>query len=228
MGNTTVTTDTTDADDNSDGTDADDDNPDGTDNTGADSGADDDADDDEDAEAAIIATLTPAQAAIFTRQQEALTRANANARSKRLALKALRSGQPPSTGPKPSAPKVPAKTGEGAPAFDWAAERAALLAELKTEQNTTRVQTAAERALKDAGLVLPEGEAGERKLARVMRMVDWTGVDPAEVGDEVDDLKTDHPELFKAVKRRPRTGGVAGPGTIKPHAKGGRESELFD
>lgn len=191
--------------------------------------ADADEDDDEDAEAAVIATFTPEQAALWTAHQERLNKVNSKSRSQRLALKALRSGQqPPSTGPKPTAPKVPAKPGEQPAAFDPAAFRAELLAELKTEQNTTRVQTAAERALKAAGLVLPEGDAGERKLARVMRMVDWTGVDAAEVADEIDDLKTDHPELFKARKARPRTGGVAGPGTIKPHAKGGRESELFD
>lgn len=193
--------------------------------------ADEEADDDEDAEAAVLAGLSDEGKALFAKYTQRLAKVSASDRNRRNIIKSFRktgSLAPAAIGPKPVAPKAPAKTGEGAPAFDWAAERAALLAELKTEQNTTRVQTAAERALKDAGLVLPEGEAGERKLARVMRMLDLDGVEPAEVGDEVDDLKTDHPELFKARKARPRTGGVAGPGTIKPHTKGGRESELFD
>jgi hypothetical protein len=190
--------------------------------TGTEEGDEDDA---EDEEAAVIATFTEKQAALWTKQQEALTKANANARSKRLALKALRSGQQaPTTGPKPTAPKTPGKP----EAFDSEAFKASLLAELQGVQQADKVQRAAERGLKAAGLVLPDGEAGERKLARVMRMLDLEGVTPDDVADEIDDLKADNPELFKAVRKRPKTGGVSGPSTIRPGAKKKPEDELFD
>jgi hypothetical protein len=185
-----------------------------------------DEDDPEDEEAAVIATFTPAQAALWTKHQEALTKANANARSKRLALKALRSGQQaPSTGPKPTAPK----TTTGKPeTFDPEAFKTALLAELQGVQQADKVQRAAERGLKAAGLVLPEGDAGERKLARVMRMLDLDGSTPDDVADEIDDLKADHPELFKAMRKRPKTGGVSGPSTIGAGKAKKPEDELFD
>lgn len=185
-----------------------------------------DENDPEDEEAAVLATFTPAQAALWTRHQEALAKVNAKSRNQRLALKALRSGQQaPATGPKPTAPK----TTTGKPeAFDPEAFKASLLAELQGVQQADKVQRAAERGLKAAGLVLPEGDAGERKLARVMRMLDLDGSTPDDVADEIDDLKADHPELFKAARRRPRTGGVSGPSTIGAGKAKKPEDELFD
>jgi hypothetical protein len=217
MTNTTVTT-TDDDTDEVEGTEVEE-----ADGTGTEvEETDEDLEDEDDA---VIATFTPAQAALWTKQQEALTKANANARSKRLALKALRTGQQaPTVGPKPTAPKTTGKT----EAFDPEAFKASLLAELQGAQQISTVLTKAERALKSAGLVLPEGEAGDRKLARVMRMVDWSNVAPDEVADEIDDLKRDNPELFTAKRKRPKTGGVSGPNTIRPGAKSKPEDELFD
>ena len=213
MTNTTVTT-TDDDTDEVEGTEVEETEGTGTEGTGTE--VEDDA---------VIATFTPAQAALWTKQQEALTKANANARSKRLALKALRTGQQaPVTGPKPTPPKTTGKT----EAFDPEAFKASLMSEIQGAQQADKVQRAAERGLKAAGLVLPEGDAGERKLARVMRMLDLEGDTPDDVADEIDDLKADNPELFTARRKRPKTGGVSGPNTIRPGAKSKPEDELFD
>jgi hypothetical protein len=221
MTNTTVTT-TDDDTDKVEGTEVEE-----TDEgTETDTETEDDGDDAEDEEAAVIATFTPAQAALWTKHQEALTKANANARSKRLALKALRSGQQASaTGPKPTAPKTTGKPD----AFDPEAFKTALLAELQGVQQADKVQRAAERGLKAAGLALPsDPDAAERKLVRVMRMLDLEGSTVDDVADEIDDLKADNPELFATKRKRPRTGGVSGPNTIRTGSAKKPEDDLFD
>jgi hypothetical protein len=193
---------------------------------------DSDGDEDDDAEAAIIATLTPEQAKLFTAVNEKLTKANASARSRRLALRALRNGQQNSTktAPKPTAPKKEGD-GKGAPAaFDPEAFKADLLSAFESKQESGKVQTAAEKELRRAGLILPDDEdAAERKLARVMRMLDLDGVPLDEVAEEVADLKTDNPELFgKRKKKRPAAGGVAGPARVSGGKAPDRVAELFD
>jgi len=194
---------------------------------------DEDEDGDEEDEDEIIATLNPAQAKLFSAVQAKLTKANASARSKRLALKALRSGQA-STAPKPAPPKKDdtgksGGNGSGA-AFDPEAFKAEMLAALKGEQEAGKVTTAAEKALRRAGLILPDDEdAADRKLKRVMRMLDLNGVSIDEVQDEIDDLKADNPELFgKRKKKRPTAGGVAGPARVSGSRVSNRIAELFD
>jgi hypothetical protein len=228
MGKTTVKTtdDDTDQDDDAAGSASDD----GADSdTGAADVTDDDEEDDEEQEAAILATLSPAAVALFEKTRDQLAKANASSRNRRAVIKALRAGKTTGTGDAPK-PKAPTKT-EGAPAaFDPEAFMAQVRAELKGEQDATRVQTAAERELKRAGLVLPEDSAAaERKLSKVLRMLDLEGVTPDEVADEVADLKADSPELFGRRKTaRPKTGGVGGPATIKGGGTKSPVDDLFD
>jgi hypothetical protein len=209
--------------------DEDDEDPKGA--AGAESDEDDEDDDDEDA---VLATLTPAQAKLFTSVTEKLTKANASARNRRLALQALRKGQTATgakTGPpKPNAPKV----GEGKPgapaAFDPEAFKAELIAAFKGEQDAGKAQSTAEKALKRAGLILPDDEdAADRKIQRVMRMLDLDGVALDEIADEVEDLKADNPELFgKVKKKRPAAGGVGGPARVAGTKASSRLDDLFD
>jgi hypothetical protein len=194
--------------------------------------SDEDGDDesDEDDEAAIIATLTPDQAKVFTALSTRLTKANASARSRRLALRALRQGKgTESTAPKPTAPKKD-DAGKGTPAFDPEAFKAELLAEFRGAQEATKVVTAAQKELRRAGLILPDDEnAAERKLNRVMKMLDLDGVSLDEVAEEVEDLKADNPELFgKRAKKRPAAGGVGGPARVAGTKTTDAIAGLFD
>jgi hypothetical protein len=199
---------------------------------GAESDEDDEEEPDEDDEDAVIATLTPEQAKVFNSLTEKLGKANASARNKRLALRALRKGQgTKETAPKPTAPKTGGTGKEGAPAaFDPEAFKAELIASIKGEQAANQVQSAAEKALRRAGLILPDDEdKAERKIQRVMRMLDLDGVPLDEVQDEIDDLKSDNPELFGKVKRkRPAAGGVGGPARVAGAKATNRIAELFD
>lgn len=196
-------------------------------------GVSDEDGDDEDDEAAIIATLTPDQAKLFTSLSDRLTKANASARSRRLALRALRQGKAgegaTGTGPKPTAPKKES-TGGGAATFDPEAFKAELLASIEGKQEAGRIQTAAEKELRKAGLILPDdADAADRKLARVMRMLDLNGVALDEVAEEVSDLKADNPELFgKRKRRRPAAGGVSGPARVSGVKAPDRIAGLFD
>jgi len=190
---------------------------------------DEDEDDPEAEEAAILAALPPAAIALFEKTRERLAKANASSSNRRKIIQQMRAaGQAAGgTGGQPPKPKAP--TTEGKPAtFDPEAFKADLLATFQSQQQTSTVQSKAERALKAAGLNLPEGEAGERKLARVMRMVDWSNVAPDEVADEIDDLKADNPELFTKRAKRPKTGGVGGPGSIKPAKPTNKFDDIFD
>lgn len=191
---------------------------------------------DEDDEEAVLATLSPAQAKVFARLQGQLNKANASSARRRKALQAFRRAQgsdgTKTTGPKPGPTKTEDdKTGGKPAAFDPEAFRAQLVAEIRGEQQAGKVQTTAEKALRKAGLILPDDEdAAERKLARVLRMLDLEGVEIDEVADEVADLKRDNPELFgKAKKKRPAAGGVGGPARVAGSRKvDDKLAELFD
>lgn len=216
-----------DDDQNDDGTatESDEDEPTGDDDTTA-TESDEDIDD-EDSEEQIIASLTPAQAKLFTATQEKLARANASSRRRRLALQALREGAGVGTQPKPTAPKDK----KDSPAtFDPEAFKADLLASIKGEQEAGKAQTVAEKALRKAGLILPDDEdAADRKIQRVLRMIDLKNTPLDEIQDEIDDLKADNPELFGRVKRkRPAAGGVAGPSRVTSSKPSSRIGELFD
>jgi hypothetical protein len=210
------------------GTESDDDEDDEDQNDGAGVESDED-DDDEDSEEEIIASLSPAQAKLFNSMTERLTKANASSRRRRLALREIRKGQ----GAPANAKTDPPKKSENGKSSDFDPEkfRAELLAEFRGQQEAGRVQTAAEKALRRAGLVLPRDEdAAERKMQRVMRMMDLDGLTLDEVQDEVEDLKADNPELFvRQVKKRPAAGGVAGPARVSSASKPSSQvAELFD
>lgn len=226
MGNTTTkTTKTTDEDEDQDpGKVAEDDEDQDSGKVAEDDGDDED---DEDDEEAVLATLDPKALALFERQRENLAKANASSRRRRQIIAALRKGKEET---KPTPKPGPAKTTEQAPAFDPEEFMARVRAEVKGEQDAGKVQTAAERELKRAGLVLPEDDgAAERKLKRVMRMLDLDGVDPEDVADEVADLKADNPELFKRVRKvKPKTGGLGGPARIVGAPAKSAAEELFD
>lgn len=231
MAKTTTKTTDEDEDQRQDKTGAedDDDEDEGAKSGGTEGDGDEDDDEDDDDDASILATLTPAQAKLFQRVDQERSAASKQARERRLALKALRSGGSAAGGPKPAAPKTEgAKDKTEAPDFE--AFKTQLLAELKGTQDASRIESAAEKALKRAGLVLPEDEdAAERKLKRVMRMLDLEGVEPGEVADEVADLKADNPELFGRVRKaRPKTGGLGGPAKIVGSPRKNAAEELFD
>lgn len=211
------------------GTESDDEEEDDTESgTGAADESEEDDEEDEDDEAEIIASLTPAQAKLFTAMGEKLTKANASSRRRRLALKALQQGKAAATQPKPTPQK---KDGNGKVTdFDPEAFKAELIASIKGEQEAGRVQTAAEKELRRAGLILPDDEdAAERKLKRVMKMLDLDGATLDDVADEVEDLKADNPELFgRRGKKRPAAGRVGGPARVSGGKAPDKIAELFD
>jgi hypothetical protein len=229
-----TTTKTTDEDEDQDKT-ADeldgDEDEDKTADDSAESGADED-EDDEDDDASILATLTPAQARLFKRVEAERAAASKQARDRRLALKALRSGAPAAGGPKPKAPttKQEGEKDRTSAPVDFEAWKAEVLAEVKGTQEATKVDTAVEKALRRAGLILPEDEeAAERKLTKVKRMLDLSNVTLDEVADEVADLKAESPELFGRVRRpKPKTGGLGGPAKIIGAKTKNAAEELFD
>lgn len=225
-----TTTKTTDEDEDQDKTA---DELDGDEDEDEDKTADDGADEDEDDDASILATLTPAQAKLFKRVEAERAAASKQARDRRLALKALRSGAPAAGGPKPKAPtaKQEGEKDRTSAPVDFEAWKAEVLAEVKGTQEATKVDTAVEKALRRAGLILPEDEeAAERKLTKVKRMLDLSNVTLDEVADEVADLKAESPELFGKVARRPRpkTGGLGGPAKIVGAKTKNAAEELFD
>jgi hypothetical protein len=189
-----------------------------------------DEDDPEAEEAAILASLPPAAVALFEKTRERLAKANASSSNRRKVIQQMRAANKTTgTGTKVVKPG-PGKTTESKASlegFDPEAFKADILAALQGQQQQSTVERKAESAIKAAGLNLPEGEAGDRKLARVLRMVDWTNVAPDEVDDEIDDLKRENPELFTAKRKRPRTGGVGGPSTIKAAKPTNKFDDIF-
>lgn len=179
--------------DSDDGDDADDD------------GDESDSDDDDTALKAL--KLTPEQLKYVNGLKSKVAKANAQSAAKRRRLAELRK----------EARKAPTKTEDrprrktGEPSVAEVLEQ--FKAEAKAERDQERLMSAAERALRNAGLALPEESgAAERKLARALKLLDLEGATPADVDDLVADLKDDEPALFKRTRKpKPRTGGVSGP-----------------
>lgn len=186
---------------------------------------DDDVDED-DAEAEFLAGLTPAQVTYFQGERAKRTKANANARTHRLARRALEKAA--TVTPKPTPP--PAKTTGTPPVVDAAALLAQVRAEFAAENKVTTIKASAERELLAAGLVLPTDTA--KHGAAVSRAVKLLGnladLEPDDVAEEVAELRREMPTLFTAKRRRP-AGAAGGPARTDSGAgKTDKIAGLFD
>lgn len=186
---------------------------DATEETSSDEDADelddeDDGDPDEDAEAQFTAALNPAQLKFYNARKTQLTKARADAGRQRRKIRRLSTTEVKPT-PKPTAPKR--KTTADAPL-----SKDELLAELRqemeTKAQTDRVTGMAERKLESLLSLPTDPDVRERKLSRVLKMLDLNGcTSAADVADAIADLKDDSPELFRRKRAKPKTGGVGGP-----------------
>lgn len=179
-----------------------------TDDTTTTDDVDDEVDAD-DAEAEFLAGLTPAQVTYFQGERAKLAKANTNARTHRLARRALEKA---GTGPKPTPPPAKTTTTGTPPVLDAAALLAQVRAEFAAESKVTTVKASAERELLAAGLVLPSDKAkhGSAVSRAVKLLGDLADLDPDDVVDEVAELRREMPSLFTTKRRRP-AGGAGGP-----------------
>lgn len=188
--------------------------PDEVDETDADAVEPDDVDEDDDepddeAEKAFVAKLDAEALAFYNRRKTQLQKARSDAGRQRRKLRRLTTAPVKTDAPKPMPPRR--KTTVDAPL-----SKDELLAELRQEMEskaqTDRVTGLAERKLESVLSLPADPDVRERKLSRVLKMLDLTGcTSAADVADAIADLKDDSPELFRRKRAKPKTGGVGGP-----------------
>jgi len=233
MGDTKTNRDQREDDDTSDDSDDEDDadtSATGDENDDTDDEEDDDAEEGEEEEKAFLAKLDADALKFYNRRKTQLTKAREDAGRQRRKLRRLTSSSTKTAPPKPTPPKTKPTGGPVPSKEELLAE---LRQEMETKAQTDRVVSLAERKL-ETMLALPsDPDARERKLSRVLRMVDLDGcITSADVADAIADLKDDSPELFRRTRKaKPKTGGVSGPATSR--VKGGSKAPdkiagLFD